>query len=253
MLLATALMIGMAPTIVSAQSSDPVIPDEGAPDRAEEINSRQIEEDLADAQKLAPKARYGVGLRLRYVTIPKFIIEQFFEEVTAGISSPGVGIDFVRRKGNFELTVGIEYESLNGTDGFWLEKGDDGVTPGETPDFVEFNGFGWVTLDANFVFHKPLGNSKFSLRYGGGFGLGLMLGEVLQTDSVCTSRDINGGGCMKDPNAQQANDPADIPPVFPVVNVLLGAQFRPTPQVVINAEFGIRTAPFIGLSGQYMF
>ncbi len=251
----TAVLVAVlsGPGLVLAQDEEPVIPDEGAPDRAEEINSRQIEEDIADAQLLGDQTKYGIGLRLRFLTLPSFIIDQFVDASTGGISSPGFGIDFVRRRGTFELTVGLEYESLNGTDGFWLEKGDDGVTPGQFPDFLEFDGLGWITLDANFVFLKPLGNSKFSLRYGGGFGLGIILGQVLKTDSICTGTNFNGGDCMKDPNAQEANNPADIPPVFPVINVLLGAQFRPTPQVVINAEFGLRTAPFIGLSGQYLF
>ena len=202
----------------------------------------------------APEPEWGIGLRLRYVAIPQFLLEQFWEEVASGSGNPGIGIDAVRRRGDFEFSFGFEYESLAGdSGGFWLEKGDDGVTPGQRPDEVRFDGFGWITLDAAFVFHKPL-HEKFSLRYGGGFGLGIILGDVLQTDAVCTGRNINDPGvCMVDPSAAQVNDPADVPPVFPVINVLGGAQFRPMPQLLINVEIGLRTAPYMGIGTQYLF
>jgi hypothetical protein len=58
---------------------------------------------------------------------------------------------------------------------------------------------------------------------------------------------------MVDPSAAQVNDPADVPPVFPVINVLGGAQLRPMPQLLINVEIGIRTAPYMGIGTQYLF
>jgi hypothetical protein len=92
------------------------------------------------------------------------------------------------------------------------------------------------------------------LRYGGGFGLGVLLGDVLQTDAICTGRNVNDPGvCMVDPNAAQVNEPADVPPVFPVINVVGGVQFRPMPQLLINLELGLRTAPYLGLGTQYLF
>lgn len=221
-------------------------------DEAEQEQARQIEKDLA-APQVTP-IEWGVGVRLRYVAIPTFILEQFWEEVAHSPSNPGFGIDVIRKRGTFEFSFGLEFESLNADSGFWLEKGDDAVTPGQTPDLVDFDGFAWLTLDASFVFHKPL-HEKFSLRYGGGFGLGIIFGDVRQTDAVCTGRNINDNGvCMVDPNAVQVNEPnEDIPPVFPVINLLVGAQFRPVPKVAINFEMGLRTAAFIGLSASYLF
>ena len=220
-------------------------------DETEQEQARQIEKSL-DEKPVTP-VQFGVGVRFRIVTIPKFLLEQFWEEVSSASTNPGFGLDFVRKRGDFEFSIGIEWESLEGDDGFWLENGDNAVSDGMTPDFVEFDSFSWLTLDASFIFHKPL-HEKFAIRYGGGFGLGVIFGEVLQTDSTCTGRNINDPGvCMVDPNAAQVNDPANIPPVFPVINLTIGAQFRPIEKLAINLEAGLRTAFFTGLSASYMF
>ena len=246
----TLVLAGSLGGVGQAQAQEG-LDDEAA--NAEEANTRQIEEDMAAAQVLEEPIHYGVGIRLRYVTIPKFIFELFVEEAKSGIGNVGFGLDFIRRRGDLEIGVGLEYESMSGTDGFWLEKGEDALSPGEAPDFLEFDGFGWITLDVNFIKLKQLGKSKFAIRYGGGFGIGLVLGQVLQTDSTCSSRDINRDGVCTKNTSGQVNDPADLFPVYPVFNALAGVQFRPIPQLVINAEVGIRTAPFIGLSSQYFF
>jgi hypothetical protein len=56
---------------------------------------------------------------------------------------------------------------------------------------------------------------------------------------------FNGTGSATGPVAY------DFPPVFPVVNAIIGLQIRPTPKAVVNIEGGIRTVPFIGLSVGY--
>ena len=40
----------------------------------------------------------------------------------------------------------------------------------------------------------------------------------------------------------------NLPPVFPVVNAIIGVQIKPTDKIVINIEGGIRTLPFFGIS-----
>jgi hypothetical protein len=48
-------------------------------------------------------------------------------------------------------------------------------------------------------------------------------------------------------------NPYDLPPVFPVINAILGVQIRPISKLTINVEGGIRTFPFVGVSGAYFF
>jgi len=45
----------------------------------------------------------------------------------------------------------------------------------------------------------------------------------------------------------------DLPPVFPVVNAILGLQIKPTEHMTINVEGGIRTLPFLGVSSSIFF
>jgi hypothetical protein len=199
------------------------------------------------------KPEYGIGLRLRGVFEPKAIIELFLEEAASGVFSPGFGLELNRRRGNFELVLGFEYENVSPDNGFYLEKGDDPVVAGEAPDYVKFDGLAWFTADLAFIFHSPI-NDKVSFRYGAGFGLGIVLGDALQTDSTCTSRDIQND-CTPLPEGPgvQYKDPADLPPVFPVVDLLAGFQFKPTPKMTINIEGGLRTLFFFGLSSTYYF
>lgn len=202
-------------------------------------------------KKIVPE--YGVGLRLRGVFEPAFMMNLFVEEQTSGgLFKPGFGLELNRRKGDFELVLGFEYESLSPSDGYWLEKGDDGTSPGQTPDFVDFDGLSWFTTDLTFMFHSPM-SEKVAFRYGAGFGLGIVFGDALQTDTNCTGTDFENDCTLDTGGGAQVNDPADIPPVFPVVNLILGAQFRPSRQVSINVETGLRTLFFFGISGTYYF
>lgn len=210
-----------------------------------EVTEAAAEPLLADAP------RYGVGLRLRYVGVPKGLIELFLEEAPSGVASPGVGVDFVRRKGDFEFSIGLEYENLSPDDGYYVENGGSPQEPGTT-DYVEFDGFGWVTLDAAFVFHKPL-TDVIALRYGGGFGLGVLFGEIRETDAVCDGPNAQTDCMPITSGGGQIDEKQDIPPVFPVVNILGGLQYRPVDNLLINLEGGVRTVLYAGLSAQYLF
>jgi hypothetical protein len=252
--------IALAAAGARAQEVEPG-DDDATPEKAEPTKAgRGIEQgdfdnyDKAEEKKkkkLQPE--YGVGLRLRGVFEPAFMMNLFVEEQTSGgMFHPGFGLELNRRKGEFELVLGFEYDNLSPEDGYWLEKGDDGVTPGQYPDFVDFDGLSWFTTDLTFVFHSPI-SDKVAFRYGAGFGLGVVFGDALQTDTTCTGTDFENDCTLDTGAGSQVNDPADIPPVFPVVNLLLGAQFRPSRSVSINLEGGLRTVFFFGISGTYYF
>ena len=213
--------------------------DEGSGDDAPEA---------ADAPIDADAVRHGIGLRLRYVFVPKGLIQLFMEEAAGGMGNPGYGIEYIRRKKNFEISVGIEYDKLSGTEGYYVESGGSATQPG-TVDFVEFDNLAWITLDASFVYHHAL-SSLVSLRYGGGIGLSYVSGEVIKTDANCggtttasCSKDLNPGG---DLNTKQ--DFLRFPPVF---NLIGGVQITPVRNVAINIELGMRTVFYTGITVQY--
>jgi len=222
------------------------------------------------------KPEYGADLRLRGVFAPQGIVELFVERAAGGVGEAGFGIDLVRRRGNVELQLGFEYEHVQPTEGVYIQKG---KTPGtDTVDYIDSpaqagSTFGWFTIEFTFLNHARLGTDYVWLRYGGGAGLGIITGDIKRIDTACAA-----GATVQNPepgcipqgtthNGQQgqgtitpdnAGDPEpgkyDTPPVFPVVNAILGVQIRPTKKAVVNIEGGLRFPLFFfGISAGYFF
>lgn len=193
---------------------------------------------------------YGIGLRGRYVTIPRGVFEIFVDEASSGVSQLGGGLEFIRRRGGFELIVGVEYDRLGPEDGLWLDRGD--TPPQETPDLVEFEDFGWITLDVAAVWHEPI-HDQFAVRYGAGFGLGVPTGELLRTDTQCTGSETSTCSPIAGPDEGRYREAEDLPPVVPVVNALIGVQYRPADWLSLNVEGGIRSVIYAGTSVSAFF
>jgi len=243
----TALVVAAVWVMPNTASAQGVVMD----DDDEEPEITETVSDAGDELDAGPETSWGVGLRLRSVILPRWLFEFFVEEVPSGISTVGYGLEVVRRKGDLEMSLGFEYESLNGTDGLWIDKGDS--IPEDDVDWVAFDDFAWLTIDATFVWHTRL-HDMVALRYGAGIGLGIMMGEVLRTDYVCPGTELAAPPCFQDPAAENINSPEDkVPPVFPVLNAVLGLQFRPHKSVSINLEAGMRTIFYTGLTGTFFF
>jgi hypothetical protein len=259
-MVATALLALAVPARARAQSDDDAAeedpaaaePAADAPREGIEAGGFDDYETASDRQKrIAPE--FGLGVRFRTIYIPKFVIELFYEEATSSVFKPGFGLELSRRKGNFELVIGVEYENLSPDDGFFLGKDADPNVPEQAPDFVVFDDFSWVAADVAFLFSAPI-NKKLAFRYGAGLGIGVVLGEVRQTDSTCAAgTDDIQTDCMANPNGMQVDEAADLPPVLPVVDLLAGLQWRPAEKLTINLEGGLRSAAFLGLSSILYF
>jgi len=209
----------------------------------------------------APKTKWGVGFRVRNVRVPKGLLELFVDRAAGSISTVGFGGEVTKRSGNMELILGFEYEQLIPNNGspsdcvrnpagcIWVDKGDQ--LPQDEPDLVKFDGFGWFTIDFTFAWRNQF-NKMFALRYGAGIGLGFVLGDILRTDYRCTTAEVTS--CSQSPTAQNLDTPEDdVPPVFPVINAMIGLQVTPVEQVSLNFEVGIRTFPYMGMSAAYFF
>ncbi len=216
---------------------------------------------------------YGIGIRLRDVSIPKAELGLFLARVGGGSNTVGVGVDLTRRRGNLELQLGIEYEHIAPGEGVWIESGksvpaDDAdylLGPNHAPEQL-----GWLTFEFTFINHTPI-NKWLSFRYGGGAGIGVLTGGLYRNDVHCTgavSNDNPEPGCVPTQFGGNAiytdtsGNPTpgdstphkyDLPPVFPVVNAIIGLQFKPTDKMTINLEGGIRTLLFFGISASYFF
>jgi hypothetical protein len=233
--------------------------DAGKPQRTTDPNASPDSPATAE-----PKLEYGVDIRLRHVVIPKGLVELFVEHAAGGSSNNGIGLDLVRRRGDLELQLGFEFEHIEPTEGVWINKGDN-VANGDEADYIinpdhAGKNLGWFTIEFTFLNHAPI-NKYLAVRYGGGAGIGIITGELQHYDVICNGA-TNGSpepGCVPQTapfnGTGSATGPVayDFPPIFPVVNAIIGLQIKPAPKAVINVEGGIRTVPFIGISAGYFF
>jgi hypothetical protein len=219
------------------------------------------------------KVEWGADFRLRSVWVPQAMIDLFVERSAGGIQNWGWGFDVVRRHGNSELQLGFEHENLPPPEGVWINKGD--TVPGNTADYILSpenapggSTLGWYTFEFTFLHNEPI-NKYVAFRYGGGAGLGIVSGDLYRWDVQCAAGSTNSNvnpGCvpsqrggtgvaLSDSNGTPETTPVkyNLPPVFPVVNAVIGIQIKPTPKSVINIEGGIRTLPFFGFSAGYFF
>lgn len=223
--------------------------------RAEENENEEADVDDVPEPALAraPEAEIGLGVRLRRVHIPTSMLELFLAPVEpsgGGGAHTGIGAEIIRQKGSFIVSLGAEYEHIAAEDGLYVERGQ--TIPQSDPDYVHFEDFRWVGVDATFMWQHRLIGELLAFRYGAGLGVGYIMGQIERTDYRCTGADINS--CSRDPDGLQNNTPEDsVPPVFPIVNVIVGAQIRPFHNLAINIEGGIRTLPFFGTTVALMF
>jgi len=215
------------------------------------------------------EVEFGIGVRLRSVWLPRSVLELFLSRAAGGAQNYGIGVDLTRRHGTTELQLGFEYEHVNVGQGVWINRGDD-VAMGNEADYVlgpdsrtgSGHQFGWFTIEFTFLNHAEL-TRWLSLRYGGGLGLGILVGELDHYNIACTGATnatpepgcvperFGGTGMYSDGGSTPTA--YDLPPVFPVVNAIVGLQFKPTDQLTINLEGGLRTLPFLGVSSSMFF
>src|SRR5262245_36445192 len=229
----------------------------------------------------APAARaadlsYGVAARLRWVTVPAWLLNLFTKK-NVPLSSWGTGIEFFRRKANFDLVLSFSYQNMSPPDGNWLGKGH--MASIDT-DYVQFSGLALWGVDLSFVWHAPI-NEWFGIHFGAGIGVAYVAGDILRTSNAgCT--EANAGdftmckpvGSTYNPssntltlspttllpgpddnaNPHRFADP-NVPPVLPIVNLLVGVDFR-LPQVrgwEARIEGGFYNAFFLGGAIGYTF
>jgi len=208
--------------------------------------------------------QYGVGIRLRNVRVPQSILELFVDRAAGGASQFGFGVELTRRRGTVELQLGFEFEHLQVGEGVWINRGEN-VAAGDEADYILApehapgnDELGWFTIEFTFLNHSEI-NKYLSIRYGGGAGLGILTGSLYRYDVQCNgaTNSMPEPGCVPQARGGTGSSGAavkyDLPPVFPVVNAIIGVQIKPIDKLVVNIEGGLRTAPFFGTSIGYFF
>jgi hypothetical protein len=251
------------PPAASAEPSTEVpaatVSDDGAPTRPADLS-------------------YGVAARLRWVSIPAWMLGLFTRE-NVPLSSWGTGLELFRRKGNFDLVASFSYINLSPPDGNWLGKDPLLHPAGVDTDLVQFRGLALYGLDVSILWHNFF-NDWFGMHVGAGIGVGIVGGKILRTSNFgCTEQNkgdlsqchpmnvpCSTTSCseqalnalpprMDSPTTPSRFTEPSVPPVLPIVNLLVGFSFR-LPQVrgwEAKLQGGFHNTFFLGGGVGYTF
>ena len=218
---------------------------DAAPDADSTVSAGVPMVDIAKQD--ATGARYGLGLRTRWISVPSWLLGIFTKQ-NKPLSSYSVGLEGFRRHGDVDFVLGVAWQSLSPPDGNWLGTG---KNPAVDTDFVQFKGLGAISIDAAFILRKEL-SQYVTFHYGGGLGLGIITGKMLRTSDgtagcanspgdvtkcypvlvppctgPCTESQLaaSEGGTDSSARGSRFTD-GNIPPVYPIINLLTGFDFR---------------------------
>jgi hypothetical protein len=203
------------------------------------------DEETTDETEVEPEVQWGIGARSRFITTPKWMIELFVEHATSMKSVSFAG-EVIRRKGNFDLVISLEYENVAPEDGLYEEKDEDPREIDMYPDYYDFDSnFAFLSADISFIWHFEL-TDFMAFRVGPGVGLGVPINGWTNQDTTCDSSttidDLDDpNACTKVPGAIEEGNP---PPVMPVVNLLVGLRFKIVDELSLNIEAGYRLPSF---------
>jgi hypothetical protein len=207
---------------------------------------------------------YGVGLRMRYVSVPSWLLGQFTKHNMPLSTIGHYGIEAFRRRRNFQMTVAFSYQNMSPPDGNWLGSGNQADIDTR---FLQFRGLSLYTIDFEVAWQGML-TSWFGLHAGAGLGLAVVRGKIyVNVSQGCTDTNVGdlsqchppGVTCANGictPESALSQTPSnDVFPVAPVVSTVVGMDFR-LPDVKgweAKIEAGFFDAFFAGLGIGYTF
>jgi hypothetical protein len=269
----------MPPPEAAAPAADATPPAEpGAAPATEEAAAAVA----APATAVTNAAKYGLGLRVRWVSIPSWFLGLFAQR-SVPLSSYSYALEGYRRKVDrddphrtWELSAAVGFQNMSPADGYWLGKGKD---PSQDADLVQAQNFSLITMDAAFISRQYF-SPYFGIHYGAGLGLAVVRGKILRTsatyDPATKSYTVVSNGntiCHADATCDQKalaatqtgpdNGPSDphrfqetsIPGAIPIINLLFGLDF-PIPDakgLEFRVEGGFYDAFFVGGTAGYVF
>ncbi|MEK6606784.1 MAG: hypothetical protein AABZ30_03905 [Myxococcota bacterium] len=249
-------------------------PGEGS-DEPEEARRRL--EAMAAAEALPPEL-YGIGLRLRYISVPHWLLQAFLKESTQ-LHSWAVAGEFAwMRTEMFTFLTSVELASYDADDGNFLGKDED---PAQKTDYIQFRDLSMVSVDASFLWDHAL-TPKVALVWGAGLGVMIPMGDVWRASATsgCTA-DSAGDESTCYPTVNPANPdspPAhseaalndlapftdafedgdaaftqDLWPAYPLLSALFGVRVTLHRHFQMRFDTGFHNALFLGTSSQYFF
>jgi len=233
---------------------------------------------------------YGVGLQGRGLFLPYGFLDLFLDQGN-GLASGSVGLEVVRRKGNFDLVGSINFGFYTASDGNFRGNG----KPLVESDYIQFQDLNLLAFDVAFIWHHNF-NRWLSLVYGAGLGFGVVLGGIYRISNVPDAPQAGlHGSCTQanegDPNlcnptkkgsqdekdwranrkkwlaehpcpaGQSQDDPLSpclfkedgVWPVLPIIHLLIGLNFKITEQLNFRIDGGFHNAFYVGGATHWFF
>jgi len=224
---------------------------------------------------------FGVGLRARLVSVPAWLLGVFTKQNVPLLTFGHFGVEGFFRRKNFDIALSFSYQNMSPHDGNWLGSGVDHPAEVDT-DYVRFKGFALYAVDISFIWHQMF-TSWLGMHYGAGIGAAYIAGKILHNDSgydaagntlppgadgACTEANAGNltkchppnvtcanGTCTPEANLSRTEQAYSVPPAIPIVNVVLGLDFR-VPSLrgwEAKVEGGFYDAFFFGGTVSYTF
>lgn len=286
-------ILAFAPAALAQENSPMPAPEAAAPAPeatapADPGAAPAAEENPASAAIAAPAtsvvnpAKYGLGIRVRWISVPSWFLGLFTQK-SVPLSSYSYALEGYRRKVDrddphrtWELSAAVGFQNMSPSDGYWLGKGKD---PNQDTDLVQARDFSLITMDAAFISRQYF-SPYFGIHYGAGLGLAVVRGKILRTSATYDPATgqytvISNGNQICDVNAK-CNEAAlvatqtgpdggptnphrfqetSVPGAIPIINLLFGLDF-PIPDakgLEFRIEGGFYDAFFIGGTAGYVF
>ncbi len=217
---------------------------------------------------------YSVGFRSWMFIIPGWIpgLFAYSEPGWSGVLTPAIGPEFVYRRGNLDVVVGIQYTGLQAADGFFH-----GSNEGEQATERVKSSLWGLYANALFLWNvRP--TDWFEFQYGAGLGLGYIGGDLYRVQvfrnggsgpfldcagpgspgavaptgvRYCDSAN-NHYGSYTEPSVF---DGGSLPRVLPWISLPhLAMHFRPHRNVDIRVDGGFALIGFYtGIAAHYVF
>lgn len=222
---------------------------------------------------MQPVAKHGIGLRVRGLFLPGWLLGTVFDANTA-LNSTAFGVEWVRHKGNMDMVGTIDFGFYSLNDGNFMSNG---KNPATEVDYIQFRNLNLLALGVDWIWHRDI-THWLSFVYGGGVGIGVVLGDVFRVSNAnCTPENMNDinacypkmlKGRLNEREAVLAaslasgkdtpDDPHLYPedglwPVVPVLHLLVGVNFKLSDSVSVRADAGFHNAFYLGAAGHYYF
>lgn len=239
---------------------------------------------VARADDAAPiNHKYALGAYIRGIFVTPLMMAPFVQ-TKSGMSSMSGGAQFEYRTPSYDVVTSLDLSFIDVADGNFLGVNHDASVDTHYLQFGPFGQLDFLSVDVSLIGHHWLTN-WLEIRYGGGVGLGAVLGDVkiINNGTQCTQQNfLDGTKCypvsptvgpipLGQPDTEgklkqtengatsdTAQDPhrhvsSDKPPAMAVVNLLIGLRFKVQRHVAFDVELGFRDAIFFGGGFHYLF